>query len=699
LLGRVREATLGAYAHQELPFERLVEELAPERSLAHSPLFQVVFSLQNNQRSALRLGSLQAEPLDTGGEGVAKFDLTLEMDEGERGLRGAILYRAELWDVQTVQRMAGHLAVLLERVVGAPERPVTELEVLGAGERVRLLTEWNATATDYPRERCIPGLFAEQAARAPEAVALRFAGEDVSYAGLEERANRLSRHLRTHGVGLESRVGLCLERSAELVVAMLAVLKAGAAYVPLDPAYPAQRLALMAEDAGLSMLLTQSHLRERLTGSGAAVVCLDEAESHVAGLSAKPVQVEIPADALAYVIYTSGSTGRPKGVAVPHRGVVRLVRNTDYVQLTPADRVAQASNTSFDAATFEIWGALLNGGCVVGVEKEVVLAPERLAELLRRERVSTIFVTTALFNQTVRTAPDAFHGLRYVLFGGEAVDPSAVRAALEAGGPERLLHVYGPTEGTTYSSWHRVEAVPGGAATVPIGRGLSNTSLYVLDSGLCLVPTGIPGELYVGGDGLARGYLNRPGQTAERFLPEPFSGRAGARMYRTGDRVRWNAQGAIEFLGRVDQQVKIRGFRIEPGEVEAVLQEHPAVRDAVVVVWEDRPERRRLVAYAAGEVEAEELRGYLREQLPEYMVPAAVVVLEALPLTPNGKVDRQALPAPGAAGEGEEGGGPVEPRSATEEILAGIYAGVLERGRVGVEEDFFALGGHSLLAT
>jgi amino acid adenylation domain-containing protein len=403
------------------------------------------------------------------------------------------------------------------------------------------------------------------------------------------------------------------------------------------------------------------------------------------------------AEALAYVVYTSGSTGRPKGIGIPHRGVVRLVRGTDYVRVRPDDAIAQASSASFDAITFEVWGALLNGARVVVIPRETTLAPAALARTLGDGGVTTLFLTTALFNTAVRERADVFRGLRHVLFGGEAVDPEMVRRCLDGGAPQRLLHVYGPTESTTFASWHRVDAVPADAATVPIGFGVANTTLYVLDAAMRPAPAGVIGELYVGGDGLARGYLGRPALTAERFVPDPFSQTPGARLYRTGDRVRWTARG-VEFRGRTDHQVKLRGFRIELGEIESVLLRHAGAREAVALVREDVPGVRRLVAYAVlGDGAAhggEAIRQALRSHLPDYMVPSAVVTLDALPLTPNGKVDRAALPAPAAEVEGE---GFVAPRTPAEEALAGIWAEVLG-ARVGVHDDFFMLGGHSLLA-
>ncbi|HLL47748.1 MAG TPA: amino acid adenylation domain-containing protein, partial [Longimicrobiaceae bacterium] len=402
------------------------------------------------------------------------------------------------------------------------------------------------------------------------------------------------------------------------------------------------------------------------------------------------------AENLAYIVYTSGSTGRPKGVMVGHGHVVQLVVETDYVRLGPGDRVAQASNASFDALAFETWGALLNGAALVGIGRDELLAPAALRRVLREEGITTLYQTTALLNQLSREQPDVFAPVREVLFGGQAVDPDGVRRVLCAGGPRRLLHMYGPTETTAWCSWQEVEEVPEGALTVAVGRPTGNQRIYVLDPALQPTPLGVPGEAYVGGAGVVRGYLDRPGLTAERFLPDPFAAGPGARMYRTGDRLRWRADGTLEFIGRLDEQVKIRGFRIEPGEIEAVLTALPEVEEARVVVREDEPGEKRLVAYVVGEVDAGELRARLRRSLPEYMVPAAFVALERLPLTPTGKLDRRALPAPERGGAGERY---VAPRTPAEEVLAGIWAEVLGVERVGTAENFFDLGGHSLLAT
>ena len=427
---------------------------------------------------------------------------------------------------------------------------------------------------------------------------------------------------------------------------------------------------------------------------------LDADAEAIASASAEAPDGGASPENLAYIVYTSGSTGRPKGVMVGHREVVQLVVDTDFVHLGPGDRIAQASNASFDALTFELWGALLNGATLAGIPREVMLSPRALEDALARERITTLFLTPALFNQVVRERPDAFRTVRTLLLGGDALDPAAVRRALEAGAPERLLNAYGPTEVTTFSTWHLVEHVPDDARTVPIGRPLAHSAARVLDEGLEPVPVGVAGELYVGGDGVARGYLGRPALTAERFVPDPFSPRPGARMYRTGDRVRWREEPgagthALEFIGRLDGQVKIRGFRIESGEVETLLSAHPGVREARVVVREDAPGEKRLVAYVAADdgVDADTLLAHLRVRLPDYMVPSAVVAMDALPLTPVGKVDVKALPAPDADGGREH----VEPRTAVERVMAEIWAEVLERSGVGATDHFFEQGGHSLL--
>ncbi|HVG43749.1 MAG TPA: amino acid adenylation domain-containing protein, partial [Longimicrobium sp.] len=694
VLRRVREVTLGAYEHQEVPFEKLVAELQPERSLSHSPLFQVMFTLQNARAGEGTLPGLSVSGVDAAME-IAKFDLSLTFAATAQGLRGELNYSTDLFERGTALRMLGHLARVLEQVAADADVRLSRLELTGPEERAQIVVEWNRTERPYPRGVCIHELFAAQVRERPDAVALAWGDVELTYQELDARSNQLANHLVRLGVGPDVRVGVLLERSAELIVSLLAVLKAGGCYVPLDPSYPPERLRLMLADSDARVLLSRGDLLSVIPGSDLDVVCLDQAADALASESIEAPRSGATAENLAYIVYTSGSTGKPKGVMVAHRHVVQLVVETDYVRFRPGDRIAQASNASFDALTFEAWGAFLNGATLVGIPRDVLLSPPALHRMLRDGRITTLYQTTALLNQLSREQPDVFAPLREVLFGGQAVDADSVRRLLKAGGPERLLHMYGPTETTAWCSWETVEQVAEDALTVSVGRPTGNQRIYLLDAALNPVPVGVPGEAYVGGDGVVRGYLDRPGLTAERFVPDPFAAQPGARMYRTGDRLRWKADGRLEFIGRVDEQVKIRGFRIEPGEIESVLSSHAEVREARVIASKDASGEKRLVAYVVGGVEADELRAHLRESLPEYMVPAAFVVLEQLPLTPAGKLDVGALPAPEYTAETDRY---VAPRTPVEAVLAEIWAEVLCLERAGVHESFFELGGHSLMA-
>ena len=699
LLTRTRKRALDAYAHQDLPFEKLVEELKPERDTSRNPLFQVMFAFQNTPETELRLPGLETvrTPLHSGN---AKFDLSLSLTEANGRLEGAFEYSTDLFDAATIERMVGHFTTLLEGIVDNPACRIGELPLLTDVETHRLLVEWNSTAADYPRDLCVHRLFEQRAAASPEAIAVVCGQRRLTYGELNVRANRLAHWLRTREVGPDVLVGLCVERSVEMVVGMLGIVKAGGAYVPLDPGYPAQRLAFMLADAGVAVLVTQHALRDMLPPTSAELLCLDapppELEQQPTG---NPDPLAHP-DHLAYLIYTSGSTGTPKGVMALHRGVTRLVGSTDYVQLGPSDFVAQLSNVAFDAATFEVWGALANGSRLVVIPREVALDPAKLAAELRGGGISTLFLTTALFNEVVRFQPGAFAGVKQVLFGGEAVDPRWVRECLSAGAPGRLLHMYGPTETVTFATWHSVGAVAPGQRTIPIGRPIANTLVYVLDRHRQPVPVGVAGELYIGGDGLARGYWGQSELTAECFVPDPYAQRAGATMYRTGDRARYLPDGNIEFLGRLDHQLKLRGFRVEPGEIEVVLARHAQVREALVLLREDVPGDKRLVAYVVAGSEplaAADLRAFLKPQLPDYMLPAAFVLLPAFPLTPNGKIDRGSLPAPPGE-QGERNSDLTEPRDNIERHLVKIWENLLKPGPISVHDNFFDLGGHSLLA-
>ncbi|HYG64496.1 MAG TPA: amino acid adenylation domain-containing protein, partial [Thermoanaerobaculia bacterium] len=707
LLGRVRSTTLDAYGHQDLPFEKLVEELAPERSLAHSPIFQVVFGLQTapgGTEEAERTGG-SGDGLDTPelGSRTAKYDLLLSLFHAGAGFEGLAEYDTDLFDGTTVDRFLNQLETLLAAAVTDPGRPLADVPLLAAAERHQTLVEWNGAVTPYPRDATVHQLFEEQADRDPGAVAVVSPAGTMSYGELEARANRLAHSLRAWGVGPEMLVGLCLERSAEMVVAMLAILKAGGAYVPLDPAYPLERLAFLLGNAFMPVVLTEERVADRLpAGPMTRLVLLDADRDELAAWSeSRPEPWALPEN-LVYVMYTSGSTGEPKGVAAIHRGVTRLVRETGYARFGRDEVFLQLAPVSFDASTLEIWGPLLNGGRLVVPEPGTVSLAE-LGGLLADQGVTTLWLTAGLFHEMADAHLAGLSPLRQLLAGGDVLSPAHVRRVLEDLPGRRVINGYGPTENTTFTCCHPMADPADVGPSVAIGRPIANTSVYLIDrrTGDRPVPPGVAGELAIGGDGLARGYLDRPDLTAERWRPDAASGRSGERLYQSGDLARYLADGRIEFLGRIDQQVKIRGFRIEPGEIEAALTRHPAVRESVVVAREDRPGDRRLVAYVAtdtlgGDEGERELRSFLAEQLPAHMVPAHVVFLEALPLTPNGKVDRRALPVPGT--EGVPAAGFVAPGDRVEEGLAAIWSEVLGRSPIGARDNFFELGGHSLLA-
>ncbi|MEH2135792.1 amino acid adenylation domain-containing protein [Nostoc sp.] len=566
----------------------------------------------------------------------------------------------------------------------------------------KILVEWNDTRIDYPKHLCIHQLFEAEVEKTPDSIAVVFKEQQLTYQELNYQANEIAHYLQSLGVKPEVLVGICVERSLETIVGMLGILKAGGAYVPLDPTYPKERLSFMLSDSQVQVVLTQEKFVEGLTASGAKLVCLDTSRELINQHSQENVNSNVTSDNLAYIIYTSGSTGTPKGVAVPHRAVNRLVCNTNYVNFVPRNRVAQASNTSFDAATFEIWGSLLHGARLVIIPQDVVLSPQNFATYIREQGISVLFLTTALFNQLASFAPQVFKNLQYLLFGGEAVDPKSVKVVLRNGAPQRLLHVYGPTESTTFACCYLVRDIPEGTRNVPIGRPISNTQIYILDSKLQPVAVGTPGELYIGGDGLARGYLNRPELTEEKFIPNPFEEEGSSRLYKTGDLARFLADGNIEFIGRIDNQVKIRGFRIELGEIEALLSQHSDVQQAIVITREDIPGDKRLVAYIVPnqklDLSVTTLKGFLQEKLPHYMIPAVFVILDSLPLTPNGKVDRRNLPGCDRTRPDLEESF-VAPRNPIEEKLAAIWAELLGLDLIGINDNFFYLGGHSLIAT
>jgi amino acid adenylation domain-containing protein len=696
----LRELQAMQAAMRQYEWTSLVQVRGWSDVAAAQPLFETIFAYENwaGDQAIAALGdvSLTAAASIQGGTG---YPLAVAVLPGASP-SATFEYDAARFDEAFVARLARQFSATVAALCDDSARRLDEISSIDRAERAEVVEEWNATTSPYPRDASIAELFTDVASRHAGSIAVEYADATLTYAELDARSNRLAHHLQTLGVGPDTLVGLCTERSAAMIVAMVGIIKAGGAYVPLDPAYPGERLAAMADDAALGVVITQQSLEDVVPiRSGCTRVRIDADWADIGSGGDAPVCAPVTASHLAYVIYTSGSTGTPKGAAIPHRGVVRLVRDTNYISIEPDDRIAQASSSSFDAATFEIWGALLNGARVVGISKETALSADRFASELDTRGVTTLFVTTALFNVLSQKAPAVFTRLRHLLFGGEAVDPTAVRRILREAAPQRLLHVYGPTETTTYASWYVVRGVADGATTIPIGRGIAQTQLYVLDARLQPVGAGMPGELYVGGDGGARGYLNRPDTTAERFIPDPFSTHAGARMYRTGDLVRWTPDGQIVFIGRLDGQVKIRGFRMELGEIEAALTSHPAVLQAVVAPFGSGADKR-LGAWVVLRTEAapdiaDQLREHARRQLPEYMVPAAFTWLDTIPLNANGKVDKEKLPQP--TSDRQLNLAYVAPRGAIEESIAAIWQELLGIERVGVRDNLFDLGAHSLL--
>lgn len=697
LLARVRETTLDAYAHQELPFQEIVDAVQPERRPGVHPVFQVVFASPPDLSGAVSVGGASFEfTMATNPHSL--FDLELQLPSASPAPRGYLKYRTARLSERRARELADQYVRLLAAAVADPDRHLSNLPLLDPARRARTVVEWNATATGYPRDRSLAELFEEQADRAPDAPALRADGVTFTYRELDEHANRLAHYLAGLGLGPEGRLGLCLDRGADWVVAALAAVKLGAGYVPLDPDYPPERLAYMAADAGTHLVLVHPGTRDRCRLSERRVVDLTAVAERVAAQPAgRPAARPVP-DSLAYVMYTSGSTGRPKGVAVSHRNVVRLVRGATYVEFRPGDVVAQGSNISFDAATFEVWGALLNGGTLVTLAKPDILDPDRLAARIREHGIDILFLTTSLAMQLGRDRPEVVRPLRYFVFGGEQPNLQAVRALRDHASGCALVNGYGPTETTTFAATYPCGELSEQETQVPLGRPIANTRLYVLDAYLEPVAPGTVGELYIGGDGVGRGYVNRPDLTAEMFVPDHLGGEPGARLYRTGDLARYRDDGSLEFLGRRDRQVKVRGFRVEPGEIEDCLDRSGLVRHATVQARPDPQGEIRLVGYAVParpDVTAEDLRRHLAARLPEFLVPTAWVLLDALPLTDNGKLDTAALPdpAPPPAGSAD-----APPATETERIVARAWAAVLDVAAVGRRDNFFDLGGHSLRA-
>ncbi|MFN6514069.1 MAG: amino acid adenylation domain-containing protein [Nostoc sp. CreGUA01] len=705
LLNRVRQVCVGAYAHADIPFEQLVEELQPDRNLSQMPLFQVMFAWQEDTQKQLTLPNLILNWLPTHTQ-TARFDLTLHIVDASE-LRGLLEYNTDLFDAETITRIVEHFRTFLQGIVVNPQTRSSDLPILTTDELNQQLLEWNDTAVEYPQQQCIHQLFEAQVERTPDAVAVVFEDEQLTYWELNTRANQLAHYLQQLGVKPEVLVGICVERSLSMIIGLLAILKAGGAYVPLDPAYPQERLTYILEDAAVSVLLTQQQVIENLPQHQTRVVCLDTDWESIAQQSSQNPISECTTDNLAYIIYTSGSTGQPKGVLVNHSNVVRLLAATQsWYNFNQQDVWTLFHSITFDFSVWEIWGALLYGGQLVVVPYWLSRSPQEFYQLLLTQQVTILNQTPSAFRQLIQVEESLENtsnlNLRKVIFGGEALQIESLRPWFERHGDQspQLVNMYGITETTVHVTYRPLTMADLELASASlIGRPIGDLQVYLLDKYGQPVPIGVPGEMYIGGAGVVRGYLNRPELTPVKFIPNPFSDKFNARLYKSGDLARYLPNGDIEYLGRIDHQVKIRGFRIELGEIEALISQYPAVREAVVVVHENSAHSQRIVAYVVPQKEQtltiSELRGFLESKLPSYMIPAAFVILEVLPLTQNGKIDRRALPIPDSARpELEEAF--VVPRTKEEEILADIWVKVLGVKQVGIHDNFFSLGGDSI---
>jgi amino acid adenylation domain-containing protein len=745
LLDRVWEMLLGVYAHQDLPFEKLVEELKPERNVAYSPVFQVMFDFNNFLISSPEFCGLTSDPI-TLETGAAMFDLTLTIEDRKEGLTGYFEYNTDLFDAVTIERMRGHFQTLLTEIINNPGKKIADFTLLSESERRQLLVEWNDSKWDYPRDQCLHELFEAQAAKIPGQAGIVFQDRFLSYRELNEKANQLAHYLRKRNVGPEVLVGICMERSLELIIGIFGILKAGGAYLPFDPAYPRERLSLMFEDARVPVLLIQKRLEGNLPPNRPGVIKLDDWEPFSLESKENPVGGAKPGN-LAYVLYTSGSTGKPKGVLIEHRNIVTQLRGLQLIgNFNRGDRHVQVADFTFDMSVQQIFLPLITGGTLFIITKEIMADPLLFQKFLLQNGINVLDSTPALLSGLEYFTEQL--PLKSISVGGEIFNLNLFETIKKKFRAEKIFNLYGPTETAVNATYYLCSNHETGN-NIPIGGPMPNYHAFILDQFHNLVPVGVPGELYVSGGGVGRGYLNRPEMTAEKFIPildfgllssdggvdepgiqdsglreireireiretadleRPFSDSPihpspftlhTSRMYRTGDLARWLPDGKIDFLGRIDFQVKIRGFRIELEEIEALLSQHSAVQEAIVIVREDRPGDQRLVAYAVlkqDRINAGELRKFLEEKLPGYMVPSKFVFLEMMPLTSNGKIDRKALPAPEMVSS-ETSGNLTAPRTPAEEVLAGIWAGVLGLNKVGVFDNFFELGGHSLLAT
>ena len=688
-LEELKENSLKAYENQEYQFEELVDNLVIVRDLSRNPLFDTMFALQNMDNRATGITELKFTPYEYENR-IAKFDLSLTAVEERDGIGINIEYSTKLFKKETIERMAGHFVNILGQTVENPDIMLSEIDILTEVEKRKILYEFNDTKAEYPRNKTIHKLFEEQVEKMPDNMALVFAGEQLTYGKLNEKSNQLARVLREKGVKPDSIVGITAERSIETITGMLGILKAGGAYLPINPKYPEERKKYMLEDSGADILLTQHGLLDKAGFKGEVISLTDEG-LFSAEDRANLEQVNKAQD-LAYIMYTSGTTGKPKGTMIEHRNVVRLVKNTNYIKLDKEDRILQTGAIVFDACTFEIWGALLNGSGLYLVEDDVIFNAEKMGESLSKYKITTLWLTTPLFYQLTHQKPEIFNRVKNLLVGGDVLSPKYINIVRRTCKNTKVINFYGPTENTTFSTYFEIDKEY--EENIPIGKPISNSTAYIFGRNDMLQGIGIPGELCAGGDGLARGYMNAPVLTAEKFVPNPYM--PGERMYRTGDLAKWLPDGNIEFLGRMDQQVKIRGFRVEMGEIEYHLLKHELIKEAVVIAREDANGNKNLCAYVVSgqKPEVSELREYLLKELPEYMIPSYFIQLEKIPLTPNAKIDRRALPEPGESIS--TGAEYVAPEEGIEKILAGIWQEILGIEKVGINDNFFELGGNSI---
>ncbi len=691
VLNRVQAATADMLRHSEISTEQVSTLLPGPNSFQR--LCQVSFGCFPRPLREAELCRGPSPTLELVLADIAS-DLFFVLSDGASGLDGSVIYNSNLFQAATIRRMIGHFGTMLEGIVTNPDMRISELPILTNSEEKQMVIEWNQTKVPFPNHLSISELFENQAKQSEDSIAVEHNDRSLTYRELNERANELAHTLRIAGIQPGDFVAICMHRSIELIIGKLAILKAGAAYVPINPEYPAERRSLMLE--GASLVLTVDKIISEFATGPARTISVDSPDLRSA--SAENLPGHSDGESVIAVLYTSGSTGKSKGVAIVHRSVSALVLNTNYIAFDPADAVAFRANICFDVALFEIWGPLLNGGRIVIIDHEVQLSPSTFVSEMKQRGVTILWITTSLFHLLAREMPTAFSGLRHVFIGGEILDPQNVRRVLQHGPPERLVNVYGPTETTTFSTTHRIQSVLEGTKTIPIGKPIANTRVYILDHCRKPVPIGVLGEIYIGGTGVARGYVGAPELTTARFIADPFSADDGTKLYKTGDLAKWLPDGSIDFVGRADFQVKIRGFRVELAEVEIALKRHQAIRAAVVEVRSDSGKDKQLAAYVAGDtakLTPREIREFLKISLPDYMIPSVIVALEEFPINANGKIDRDALAKISVVPTEKVR---IAPRSLLEKQLVEIWEQILGVEPIGISDDFFEIGGDSLLA-